>query len=388
MTKILVPSASHILTDHYLSSEGTFCYTLFKNLEKYGYQFEAISAYVKVNKPLKNTVFHQAGSEAITPTMDPIRKYSTRIKFMLQAYRKSLKIIEKHKIDIIHHMLPAVYNQTFSPLAIMGKTRKHPFIFGPLSAHIHPRPLDEKILLPITSKLHKKTVQKSDAIITITEYVKNLYSKFLNEEKIRVIPLGIDTEKFKPAKNPHKEENHYEILFTGYLYKIKGVEHLIKAIKIVLEKEKKKNIRLRIVGEGPEKPHLEKLAEALKIKNKVIFEGFIPYTKIHKYYQKCDIFCFPTLGEPFGKAIVEAMACAKPVIASNIGGPKEIIDNGVNGLLVPPANPEKIAEKIINLLEDKHLRKKIGENARKKAIEKYSWRKISQEYHKLYKSLI
>lgn len=388
MVKILVPSASHTLTDYLLSSEGAFCYTLFKNLEEYGYQFEAISACVKVKKPLKNVVFHQMGPEMITPAMDPIRKYFTRIKFISQAYKKSLDILEKHRIDIIHHMLPAVYNQTFSPLAIMGKARKQPFIFGPLSAHIHPRPIDEKILMALTSKLHKKTVKKSDAIITITNYVKNLYLKFLDEEKIWVIPLGIDTERFKPVENLNKEENCYEILFTGYLYKIKGVEHLIKAIRIVLEKEKKRNVILRIVGEGPEKPRLEKLAEALKIKNKVIFEGFIPYTEIHKYYQKCDIFCFPTLGEPFGKAIVEAMACSKPVIASNIGGPKEIIDNEVNGLLVPPANPEKIAEKIINLLEDKQLRKKIGENARKKAIEKYSWRKISQDYHKLYKSLI
>jgi glycosyltransferase involved in cell wall biosynthesis len=130
-----------------------------------------------------------------------------------------------------------------------------------------------------------------------------------------------------------------------------------------------------------------KFAEDLRIKDKVFFTGMVPYMDMPKYYQRCDVFCLPTLGEPFGKVLIEAMACAKPVISSNLGGPSEIIEDGKNGFLIPPAKPEAIAERILTILEDEYTRRKMGENARKTAVEKYSWEKVSQKYHYLYKSL-
>ena len=384
MVRILVTSASHILTDHLLSSEGISCYNLFKNLEKFDYKFEAISPRVCVKKPLKNVTFHQTGSFEISPTVNPLKKYIGHTEFLIRSYRKSMEILKKQKIDIIHHMLPAVYNQTFDLLPILAKTRKYPFVFGPASAHIYPRPIDEKILLKLTSKLHRKTIQKCDRLITITNQVKKLYSKLFNEEKIWTIPIGVDTKLFKPSQKKFQKEN-YEILFAGYLYKLKGVEYLIKAMNQIAEK--RKDIKLRIIGNGPDKQHLIKLTETLKIKDKVIFEGLVPHTEMPKYYQQCDIFCFPTLGEPFGKAIIEAMACAKPVVASNIGGPAEVIQNGRTGILVPPAQPKILAEKILELLDNELEIKTMGVSARKAVVEKYSWRKISETYHSLYKTL-
>ena len=107
-----------------------------------------------------------------------------------------------------------------------------------------------------------------------------------------------------------------------------------------------------------------------------------------KYYQNCDVFCFLTLGEPLGIAILEAMACGKPVIASKIGGPAEIVKDAETGFLVNPRDTEAIAERIIRLIKDGKLRKKMGRKARKIVVEKYSLEKISEEYHKLYRSLI
>ncbi len=383
MINILVPSASHLLTDHLLSSEGITCYNLFQKLEKLNYHFEAISPQIHIKKPLNNTTLHQTGSFKTSPTMNPIKKYLSHIETLIRTYRKSLEILQKQKIDIIHHMLPAIYNQTFNPLAILKKT-KQPFIFGPISAHIYPRPIDEKILSHITSKLHKKTIQKCHRLITITNHVKKLYQNFFDEEKIITIPLGVDTALFKPPKTQFQKKNP-EILFAGYLYKLKGAEYLLKATQLIAKKHK--NVKLRIVGNGPDKPRLMKLTETLKIEDKTIFEGEVPHTEIPKYYQQCDIFCFPTLGEPFGKAIIEAMACAKPVIASNIGGPTEIIQNQKTGLLVPPAQPKILATKILELLDNETKMKNMGTNARKTAIEKYSWEKISEKYHSLYKTL-
>jgi len=385
MSKILVPSASHILTDHLLSSEGISCYNLFQKLEKFGYHFEAISARVHIKKPLSNVTFHQTGSFEISPTINPVKKYFSHIEVLIRSYRKSSEILQKQKIDIIHHMLPAVYNQTFDLLAILRKIKRQPFVFGPISAHIYPRPIDEKTLSKVTSRLHKKTIKNCDRLITVTNQVKTLYSKFFDKTKIWTIPLGVDTEHFKPPKNRFQKKN-CEILFAGYLYKLKGVEYLVKAIQIAAKE--RKDVKLRIVGNGPDKLYLMKLTEALKIKDKVIFEGLVPHNEMPHYYQRCDIFCFPTLGEPFGKAIIEAMACAKPVIASNIGGPAEIIQNKKNGLLVPPAQPKILATKIHELLDDEKRTKKMGTHARKTVMEEYCWEKISETYHSLYKNLM
>lgn len=384
MTEILVPSASHLLTDHLLSSEGISCYNLFQKLEKFGYHFEAISAQVNIKKPLSNVTVHQTGSFEQSPTSNPIEKYLSHTEVLIRSYQKSQEILQKQEIDIIHHMLPAVYNQTFDLLAFITKNRRQPFVLGPISAHVYPRPIDEKILSKLTSKLHRKTIQNCDRLITVTDQVKTLYSKVFDVEKIWTMPLGVDTNLFVPPKNVSQKDN-YEILFAGYLYKLKGVEYLIRAMQIVAKEHR--GVKLRIVGNGPDKPRLKRLAETLRIGYDVIFEGLVPHTQMPRYYQRCDIFCFPTLGEPFGKAVIEAMACAKPVIASSIGGPAEIIQNEQTGLLVPPAQPKVLATKINELLDDGKKAEQMGANARKAVTEKYSWEKISETYHGLYKSL-
>jgi glycosyltransferase involved in cell wall biosynthesis len=385
MARILVTSASYLLTDHLLSSEGNSCYKLFKKLEKFGYFFDVISAQIKVKKPLKNAVFHQVGFFEILPTTHALKKYLSHGVFLTRSYLKSMEILKKQRIDIIHHIMPAVYDQTFNLLVLLGKTKKHPFIFGPISTHFYPRPLDEKFVGRFTSKLHVKTVRNCDRLIAITNYVKKLYTKIFDPEKIETIPLGVDTNLFKPSKKELNRE-YREILSAGYLYKLKGIEFLIKAMHIVAQE--RKDVKLRIVGNGPEKQHLIRLTEALNIRDKVIFQGVVPHTEMPKYYQNCDIFCFPTLGEPFGKAVIEAMACAKPVIASNVGGPAETIKNRKNGILVTPAQPKLWAQEILNLLKNEKTMRLIGAEARNTILREYSWDKIAEKYHNLYTTLM
>ena len=381
---ILISSAAYLLTDHLISSEGTTCLQIMKNLTKRGLNFSAIGGYVSIKRPPKNIKIFNACSIKVLPYDNLIKKYSAHLQFITRRYLKASKILRTQKIDIVHHMFPTVYGQTFSLLAIKERFPQS-FVFGPASAHFTSRPLDERIISRLTSMLHLKTISRCSHLIAITEQVKRLYSKFFDEDKISVIPLGVDTELFRPAnKNRAKEE--FEILFTGSLYPLKGVEYLIKSMKYVVSEEEK--VKLRIVGEGPEKERLRFLVDKLGLKNKVIFEGFVSHDKIVKYYQNCDVFCFLTLGEPFGIAILEAMACGKPVIASNRGGPAEIVKDAETGFLVNPKDVRLVAERIIQLIKDTKLRKKMGEKARRTAVEKYSLEKISEKYYRLYCSLI
>ena len=379
-TIILLSSAAYVLSDYLITSEGNTAYNIIKHLAKYDYQFHAISAYIRIKNPLANLTPHQTGTTQAQPSQNPIRKYTQHLEFLTRSTIKAKKLLKKEKINIIHHMFPAVHNQTFSPLAITGATKGKPFILGPISAHIYQRPTDEKLLQPITTKLHNMTVAKANQLITITHQVAKLYQN--TNKPTHVIPLGVDTNTFKPTTNPNSENP--EILTIGSLYPLKGVEHLIKAFSIVAQQHP--DTRLRIIGTGPQENNLKNLTHTLKLQTKTTFQGFIPHTQIAQHYQKCTIFCFSSQGEPFGKTIIEAMACAKPVIATNTGGATEIIKNNKTGILIPPAQPRQFAQKILYLLENPDIMQKLGENARKTVETKYSWETIAQKYHNIYQT--
>jgi len=384
MARVLVSSAAYVLSDYLLSSEGISCYQLLKNMGRFRYSFDAVSEFVRVRKPLENVSFHQVGTFQIMPKSSVVVKYLGHAEFITRSYLKCTRILKEKEIAIIHHMFPAVYNQSFSLLALMGKTRGHRFVIGPLSAHYYTRPLDERTIMGLTSKLHLKTIQKSDAVITISQQVRKLYEGVVKGEKIWVIPLGVDADVFRPVAKKFPKDS-FEILCVGYLYRLKGVEYLIRSMALVAKE--RRDVKLRIIGEGPEKSRLLALTRALNLGGRVLFEGFVPHTQIVRYYQQCDVFCFPTLGEPFGKVVLEAMACGKPVIASNVGGPAEIIEDERTGFLIPPAQPRILAKVILELIADEQKMKKIGANARTVAAQSYSWQSIAEKYHRLYSSL-
>jgi glycosyltransferase involved in cell wall biosynthesis len=384
MTRILVSSAAHILSDYLLTSEGTHCYNLFKHMRKYGYEFEALSAFIRLHRQLDNVCFHQVGSLKTNPTSSAFSRLVLHSEFLLRSLLETKRILKRKRIDIVHHMLPAVFNYTFSLPALIDGL-KQPFIFGPVSKRYYNIPFTERALLPLTRRLHKQTIQKCAKIITITNQTKNLYVKTFDERNISVIPFGVDTEVFKPARSSEQPEK-CKVLYAGSLYPLKGVHNLIRAIANVITHGLKAD--LTIVGEGQQKDELVVLARTLRIEEHVEFEGFVPYSNMPQHYKRCDIFCFPTLGEPFGKAVAEAMACGKPVIATSIGGPAEIIQDGIDGVLVPSSKPEAIAQQIIRLIENRDERRRLGERARETALNRFSWSKVADKYHQIYSELL
>ena len=384
MPRVLVSSAAHVLSDYLLTSEGRYCYDFFKRMGKYGYQFEALSPCVRVRTPLSNVVFHQVGSFKTAPTSSMFARYALHGEFFFRGLRRAKKLLKEREIDLVHHVLPAVFNYTFSPLALLEKDLKPPFIFGPVSAHYYKRPEDELVLLPLTSRLHRATVRKCDRLIAITNQIRKMYTTIVDEKRVSVIPFGVDAEVFKPSFSKHRQEE-LEILYSGSLYPLKGVDYLIRAIADVVRSGLR--ARLTIVGEGQQKEELIELARKLGISRSVVFEGFVPYSGMPQYYERCDVFCFPTLGEPFGKAMIEAMACGKPVVATNVGGSAEIIRDGVDGVLVPPANPKAIAS-AIDQMKNEDERRKMGREARTVATRDFSWDTVCSKYHRLYSELM
>jgi len=213
------------------------------------------------------------------------------------------------------------------------------------------------------------------------EEVKNLFN--LPEDKVKIIYNGIDPENLKTSLNPEELRDRYAlpnekiVLFIGRMHPQKGAEYLLKAAPTIIDRYH--DVKFIFVGTGPQLNYLMEEAYKLGISNKVIFTGFIDDNLRNVLLHIADICVFPSIYEPFGIVALEAMAIGKPVIASNLGGFSEIIENEKDGFLFTPKDERDLTEKIITLLTNNELRVSIGKNAAKKIQEKFLWDTVAKE---------
>lgn len=242
-----------------------------------------------------------------------------------------------------------------------------------------------KILAPLIKIIWKK----ADAVVANSEGLKNLALKTKPDQKIEVIYNGIDTEEFKPLIRSLASKTKAKLLFriicVSRLTERKGINYLIDAFKILSEKHK--NISLDVVGEGDAKNALEEQAENLGVSSKINFAGRIEHNNLPEIYQSADIFVLPSLNEGMSNTILEAVASGLPVVATDTGGTKELVKNGINGLIVKMKDAGDLAEKIEKLITDENLRQKMALESRDLTL-KFSWKSIAEEYLKLFKKIL
>ena len=217
--------------------------------------------------------------------------------------------------------------------------------------------------------------------IAVSKYISKTISALgVNENFIDIIPEGLDIENFISTADGINVRQELSLLDTkpiigmiGCLVAWKGQDIFLKACAKVLES---RDCNILIVGDTPDnrpeyRQSLQKLAEHLSIREKIFFLGH--RNDIPSIIDACDIIVHAsTSPEPFGRVIIEAMALAKPVIATEPGGPSEIIENGEDGFLVPPADPEIIAERLKLLIDQPDIGKRMGNKARQKVLQEYS----------------
>jgi N-acetyl-alpha-D-glucosaminyl L-malate synthase BshA len=249
-----------------------------------------------------------------------------------------------------------------------------------------------KIVFQLYNHYFKTTsfIRESDAVIAISrELAENIPAEYnISPDKVHTIINGIDTDAFKPAESKVKSrlQGKKIVLSVSVLHKQKGVQYLIKAFKKV--QEKIPDTQLLVVGDGPYRKRLEGLSENLGLQENVLFTGRIPNAETADYYNACNVFVMPTVRvEGLPLIELEAMACGKPVVASNIGGIPSVIEDGVNGLLVKPGDVDELAGKIIDVLEDEKLAAGLGKNARKTIAGKYSREKMAADTIKVYEKV-
>jgi glycosyltransferase involved in cell wall biosynthesis len=227
----------------------------------------------------------------------------------------------------------------------------------------------------------KPILKNADAILALTENMR-INLKNIYPTEIYVIPNGIDLEKYNGETIfPDRKSGTKNILFVGRLRLVKGVQYLITAMKKIHEEIP--DAQLILVGDGEERERLAELSIQLGIQKYVQFIGIVPQEVVKTFMQHADVFVLPSLSEGFPNVILEAMACGLPVIASRVGGIPDIITNDTNGYLVEVKDTNDMAKKILLLLSDDTLRKKISDNNRD-LVKKYAWENITIELEKIY----
>jgi L-malate glycosyltransferase len=296
---------------------------------------------------------------------------------------KLSKIIKLFKIDIVHAHLARDY----IPVALsIFKNKKCSFV---ITRHI--------MIKPKNTFLHKMVFKRANCVICVSADVCKVLSEIpdLDKNKIVLINNGIDIKKFEEAKVDNQlnskfnlPENSVIIGVIGKLAPHKGQEILIKAAPHIMKEFP--DVRIAFVGDSikDNESYLQYLKElSIKLGNidKVHFAGFID--DISGIIKSFKISVVPSWEEPFGLSIIESMAAKIPVVSTNAGGAKEIIQHGENGLLAVPKDPESLAENIIRLLKDSSLYDNCINNGFATVKDRFSIVKMVDETIKIYEKI-
>jgi len=248
---------------------------------------------------------------------------------------------------------------------------------------------------PKKSWFHRKLIEynlrKADKILSTSDIMAQETNLYINKD-IAVTPFGIDLEQFKPTYTKEELFDKDDIVVgtVKTLEEKYGIEYLIKAFKIMSDKYKSLPLKLLIVGGGSLEKELKKLAQDLEIDNKTLFIGNVSFVEVPKYHNMLSVSVSVSVSnsESFGVAIIEASACAKPVVVSNVGGLPEVVEDGVSGFVVAPRSQEQTANAIERLILSKELRKVIGKNGRARVERLYNWQDNVSNMIEIYKGMI
>lgn len=240
---------------------------------------------------------------------------------------------------------------------------------------------------PHLSKLNNfllcRVLNNADALASTSHAMAEEVWKLLgyNTKPIAITPFGVDVQRFCPVLD--KAVNPRPVIgIVKSLLPIYDIPLLIKAFAIVHASAEIKPV-LKIYGNGPLRSELEQMVSDMKLGDSVHFLGSIPNSDVPDVLNKMDIFVNCSKQESFGVNILEAMSCELPVIATDCVGPRELIEDGVSGIIVKDRKPESMAAKIIELLQNKELRIKLGNEGRKRVLECYNWEKNVEELESL-----
>jgi len=394
----------------YSGGQGVYLYYLSREFHRLGHEVHLIVGppYPDVPDGVKlykvnNLNFWEKGMPRENPfqVFSPLNLYelaATRLwmfpemfAFGIRAYLKVRELLLKQKFDIVHD------NQTLAYGILLIKALGVPVV---ATVH-HPLPIDRKAALAQAESFKGKLVwamfypffmqhlvaRGVDRVITVSrssaEETRNAFG--VRKDKLRVVYNGIDADMFRRREDVTKEPNSL-IVVANTRDRKKGILYLLRALQLL---KGDVDVRLTIVDAiNPDDPYALELTKRYGVEDIVTFTGRISTEELARRYSAAEIAITPSTYEGFGLPAAEAMACGVPVIATTAGALPEVVEDGKTGILVPPRDAPALARAIKQLLADEGLRRRMGEEGRKRVERCFSWEKAAREVLEVYQEVL
>jgi glycosyltransferase involved in cell wall biosynthesis len=231
----------------------------------------------------------------------------------------------------------------------------------------------------LIAPLRRIVLRRARAIVANSASLASL-SEAADPFPVRVVPTGVDASFFSPRSTP-KEPGPFRILFVGRLTGEKNVAGLLKGVSTLATEGAEFN--LDVVGDGPLRGQLEALSEQLALGGRVSWHGWLPKKDVVALYRRADCFVSPSFYEGMPNAVLEAMACGLPVVASRIGGHQNLVRDGETGRLFEVTQSAALAGVLGELIRNPGARRRMGAKGRDVVTREHSWDDVADRYVRL-----
>jgi glycosyltransferase involved in cell wall biosynthesis len=370
---IFVPHASDLLTDHQAHGDGLVAFEIVARLAERGHRVHVAAPAVDVKRRLPDNLRTYAVAVKGGTSL------AGRLAYMLAVRRLYERILRHEPIDVVHQL-----NPVFTGISLALRGTRAPRVLGSFVAD-WPGERSGGSGPVAAVKRRVAALQQRDAaalLVTTPAARERIVERGRNADKIVTIPHGVDARRFSAA--PHVAQPP-TILFLGGLERRKGIFTLIDAFALV--HAILPEAVLVVAGFGREWPRVTAAVAAAGLGERVRFLGAIGREAVPRVIAESTVVCVPSYGEPFGMALLEAMASAKPVVATDVGGAAHLL-NPCGGRKVPPHAPGALADALLEILRSPSLAARMGRHNRKLAEERYSWDSVIDRLESVYADVL
>ncbi len=378
-----------VLTHNYIRSKkdyaGLFLHTLFKGIALKGHNVTVLAPHEK-GLPFfevmdRVRVFRFRYAPSFSENLAYRGEMQKRVMknpfnmllfslFLVSFLSRSLILVKRNDVDVIS-------SQWWIPGGLVGWMVSL-LSNRPLLVTLHGTDLrilrGSKLFRPLARKIFKRAKGVTCVSSFLRDYL--VQSGLIEKGKIKILPMPVDAEKFKPQKPSQKGRK--TILCVARFTRQKGLDYLIQAARILLDR--KFDCEVKIVGGGPEQGYLERKVEGLGLSERVFLLDGVPQEELCFLYAEADVVVLPSTEEGFGLVLVEAQFCKRPVIGTDSGGIPDIIQDKITGLLVKPKDSLALAEAIEKILVDRGYAEELAEKGYSSALSRFSPDAIQEKF--------
>lgn len=365
-------SGAALMTDHFPHGEGLIALQLFTELARRGHDVVVCARRTTLTEDPGFTAI-ETGMASTFPSIEPLA-YARKVQRIFAS------LGGWNRFSATHWLFPQGADELlFRPPGSL------PFVVGP---HSKPWPSSPSTpwrrgdyvrlaARPWFALAHRSALKRANVLLASTPAATSVFPPRL-QGKVEVLPFGVAVERFPPRPLPDEPS----ILFIGRLERQKGVRALVEAF--VLVRREFPEARLVLAGEGSERSWVEEQRQILGLGRSLVLLGAVPHDGVPDLLTKTTILCHPARGEPFGMAVLEAMAAARPVVALDSGGPAFLLDGDRSGRLVPSGEPHVLGRALLELLRDPARLTALGAYNRSRVRREFSLARVASRLEELY----